>query len=369
MFKMFKGTIGIALLLAGSMATMAQDGVTLRIGDPAPAFKSAVWFKGGPVDGLQKDRIYVLDFWATWCGPCRAAFPHLNKIARGHRDVLTVIAVNVLEGAHERETSTEVLNKRAGSFVASMAGKMDFSVCADTPDQSLYRAWMAASGMRGIPTTIIVDGSGRIAWIGHPVDDAQRAALDETLRQLLAGGRDYDYKKAAASFHSDAELQKEEEALMPIYVALQSGNYPAALDKTAEYTAAHPGSEMKVAVLKIIALAHTNEKAALETTEKFRLSMSKNDLLQLSYALAADEKLPKTMVEIAGDLGEQLLKKDPGNWMVMATLAKTNCRLGNAAKAIDMQKRALEGAKADPAGVPAEQIGRMEQELKAYQGH
>src|SRR5437588_12539911 len=75
---------GLALVLAAPAAR--ADG-TLSVGDPAPKLQVKEFVKGDPVKELEKGKVYVVEFWATWCGPCRATIPHLTELAKEHKDV------------------------------------------------------------------------------------------------------------------------------------------------------------------------------------------------------------------------------------------------------------------------------------------
>lgn len=145
----------------------------LGVGDPAPELKAAQWVKHGPVDALDPAQTYVVEFWATWCGPCRSTIPHLTQMARQFTNV-TFIGMNVWErGADPAPRVTE--------FVNSMGSKMDYAVAMDTTNWFMAKNWMEAAGQNGIPAAFVVH-QGRIAWIGHPMGD-----LQETLQAITAG--------------------------------------------------------------------------------------------------------------------------------------------------------------------------------------
>src|SRR5687767_6900738 len=60
----------------------------LAIGWGAPVVSVKEWIHGGPVDmaaGKGKN-IYVVEFWATWCGPCREAIPHVSELQKKYKD-------------------------------------------------------------------------------------------------------------------------------------------------------------------------------------------------------------------------------------------------------------------------------------------
>ena len=151
------------------------DRATLSIGaGKAPAISVARWVKGDPVPRLDLGKIYVVEFWATWCGPCRATIPHLTQLQKKNPGV-TFIGVSILENDQ----------KEVEPFVKEMGDKMDYRVAMDdvanNSDGKMAKNWFEAAGQKGIPTAFIINKEGKIAWIGHP------ASMDGPLEQITEG--------------------------------------------------------------------------------------------------------------------------------------------------------------------------------------
>ncbi|MGX5806398.1 TlpA disulfide reductase family protein, partial [Bradyrhizobium sp. Arg314] len=74
--------------------------MVLHMESPAPAIKVESWLRGEPLAAFQPGKVYIVEFWATWCGPCVAAMPHLMQLQEKYKDSgLEVIGVAACEDA------------------------------------------------------------------------------------------------------------------------------------------------------------------------------------------------------------------------------------------------------------------------------
>lgn len=175
---MIKRTISAMLAFAIVGSAFAQ-GKPLTIGDKAPEFKPAGWAKGSPVPSFKKGNVYVVEFWATWCGPCIASMPHLSEMADSFKGKATFISVNTWDynaaGGKEEPAAHE---KRVKDWIKQNDSKMRYNIALDDAKDTISTNWMRAAGRNGIPCAFVVDQEGRIAWIGHPMDKMEDVVAD-----------------------------------------------------------------------------------------------------------------------------------------------------------------------------------------------
>lgn len=173
----------MVMLCTSVLWSCISSTIAAALGDPAAALQIAEWVKGGPValaDGKGKT-VYVVEFWATWCPPCRTSIPHLTELQKKFKDKGVVF----LGVSNEKP---EVIRP----FVDKMGDKMDYVVAADK-DRKTSAAYMGAYGAKGIPHAFVVDKEGRVVWQGHPM-----AELEETIQAILDGKFDLNSARRRA---------------------------------------------------------------------------------------------------------------------------------------------------------------------------
>lgn len=131
--------------------TYAPDG---ELGCKAAPLVSLTIVKGKPVKRISPKKIYVVEFWATWCGPCRAQFPHLSQLQKAYPHV-TFMGV----------TSENDVAKIT-QFVKEQGDNMKYNVAIDATG-AVSKKYSQAFKQNGIPHAFLVK-EGKVIWVGHP---------------------------------------------------------------------------------------------------------------------------------------------------------------------------------------------------------
>jgi thiol-disulfide isomerase/thioredoxin len=306
---------------------------TLSVGDKAPVLTVKEFVKGEPITGFEKGKVYVVEFWATWCGPCIASMPHLSEIQKEYKDKgVTVVGVT----SEDRRNTLDKVKK----MVADKGDTMGYTVAWDD-GRKTYEAFMNAAQQNGIPTSFIVNRDGQIAYIGHPV------RMDKTLEAVIAGK--HDIKAAAASYTKAKENEgKIEAAQQKIGEAIQAGDKAAAMKGFDEWEALAPDDKEDIAGARFsVLMGQFKDTEGALAIAKANAAGAWKDNAQLQNKIAwtivdpngGVEKKDLALAEQCAKRAAELTKnKDAA---ILDTLARVHFVKGEVDKAIEVQTTAV----------------------------
>jgi thiol-disulfide isomerase/thioredoxin len=321
---------GIAMIAAVSPA---QAKKYLNIGDPAPSIQSVKWVKGAPIPTFQKGRVYVVEFWATWCGPCKESIPHLTDLAKKYKDTVSVAGISIWESNDPKDAT---YMPKVEKFVKDQGDRMDYHVAADLPGGKIGNAWMRAAGEGGIPASFIVGKDGKVAWIGHPMN------LPNVLEQVVNDKFDV----AAAR----EKRTQEVEVTRPIKEAMEGKKWDAAIkliDATIKKT---PQKAPLYTYDLLVAKFHAQPKVAEEDARKILEEAQGNiGAYRMIVSIAATYKdLSRPTYDFMQELAQEAIEKNEMRFMFLAMSAEVSMSQGNKAQAIKTQEEAIKAAEVEP---------------------
>lgn len=395
-----------ALVLAGVVFVVPSLSPAAQLGDPAPALAIADWVKGEPVDLAEAKgkNVVVVEFWATWCGPCRVSIPHLTEMQKKleERGVIFV-------GVSDEDMAT------VKPFVDNMGDKMEYRVALDRNGQT-SEGYMKAFGVNGIPHAFVVDREGRIAWHGHPMDGLDRvldrlaantfdlaaerkrqgalrmvqdylemalrgepdAKLDALAREILALEKELggiqsqpldlvsirnsarfqslmrDYQRALLSGRSDAELAKIEERAAPMAPkGFRFSDFKAYYQVQRNFQEYYRAATTKGSEAKVAELAKKMEYVPPINAEM---------LNEMAWTLLTDERIERRDSVLAMRFAQAAFDACKGQEPdVVDTYARALFDTGKIAEAIAHQKKAIELCN------DRERMAELEATLRRYQ--
>jgi thiol-disulfide isomerase/thioredoxin len=284
----------VATLFAAALAMAAAPALAANLGDPAAKLDIAEWIKGEPVEMTENDKVYVVEFWATWCGPCRTSIPHLTELQEKYKDDVVFIGVSDEDAATVKP------------FVEEYGDKMDYRVVVDN-NRTTYQNYMEAYGQNGIPTAFIVDKDLKVAWVGHPMAD-----LDQVLEQVVGGTYDL------AEYQAEMKKRDAQRTLITgMMRAAEEGETEAVHAAANEALETYPTEKDLLNAVAWMLLDHPNEKI-----------------------LDAELSLKIVMAAMKAEGGDQ-------DAMVVDTYARALYDTGETEKAIEQQQKAVELAPND----------------------
>lgn len=331
-----------ALILAlGSQAFSAEE---LTLGSAAPKLEVKKFLKGEEVKRFEKGKTYVVELWATWCGPCLKTIPHLTELQKKYEDVV-FIGVAVLE-----EDQSGV-----APFVEEMGDKMDYRVALDlVPEGSepgegkTVANWMEPAQLEGIPSAFIINGEGKIAWIGHP------AEMAEPLASIVKGDWDLvaEAKKLADAKALEKRVKELNVRLSKLFGQFQDDGKPdellATLDE-AKKDLPEQASSLELIRFKILTLSKGRNDESLQLGKKLLETEEAKEpgfLDRIAWVIVdperefkASEKLLKFALSVAIKADEL---SNHENISVNDTLAKAYFDNGDFANAVKSQQHSIE---------------------------
>lgn len=391
-------------------ARAAAETPLLTIGSKAPPLDIEHWISNGngkfkPVTKFTPGRVYVVEFWATWCVPCVASMPHLaalqakylNKgvqiISISDEDAETVQSFLKTPVRSSRpESDGKDGEKDAKAEKTEKAPKQTYAeltsaYCLTTdPDASVSIDYMEAAAQDGIPTSFIVGKTGQVEWIGHPMnldepleqivaDKWDRAAFlvkfkkeqdhDSLMAKLGARMRKGDTKGALAiiadakkSANGDAAtitmLEKLEFQVQvtPIFARIEEGDLKegmAELDAVIRTATPEQKSELNMIKFKLLVESEEFEaaaKALLVVADDRNIDAdSINQLTWQIYEAAKDDaQFPMVLIDAAAKATEKALTASPKSGMILDTLAHLVHYQGKLDRAIELQTQAIENS-------------------------
>ena len=162
-YRLLRGLVAAAALLAAATAQ-----ATLAPNATAPDF--TLRSLNGPNLRLaeQRGRVVLVNFWATWCGPCKQEMPHLNRLYDKYRSAgFVLLGVNVDEDA------------TVAAGAASKLG-MHFPVLFDS-QKSVSRLY----DLQSMPSTVLIDRDGRVRYLHRGYHEGLEEAYERQIRELV----------------------------------------------------------------------------------------------------------------------------------------------------------------------------------------
>ncbi len=154
--------------LAAALGLAAADADAMPAASKAPDFTLPAI--GGTNLRLQEQRgrVVMVNFWATWCGPCRVEMPHLNRLYDKYRDAgFVLLGVNIDDEP-----------RKAAEFASRLGLRFPVLWDADKKVSRLY-------DLAAMPSTVLIDRDGRVRHIHRGYRDGFEHTYEKQIRELL----------------------------------------------------------------------------------------------------------------------------------------------------------------------------------------
>lgn len=343
----FKKKIAMSLLSAICMAQFAV--LAVSPGEKAPPLEVSKWIKGGPVElSAGKDKLlYVIEFWATWCPPCRQSIPHLSELAEKYKDKIVFCGIS--------EEPAETVEK----FVAGQKD-MNYNVAVDDDGETTV-AYTGNEG--GIPVAFLIGKDGVVQWRGHPMelDAVLDKVLDNTfdLKRQCRIDKLRDEMQVAIRTGNEKEVVRSSEAILKedpadmnalrvrMMVFEMNNDNPGALELIDESIAKNPDEPILYFLkLGLLPASGGGRKeiagAARNIVDKF--GAAPGPLNNLAWIILTELPFRLAPLDVALEAAERSVELTGGDGddpAMLDTLARAYYAVGRLEDAVRVQERSL----------------------------
>jgi thiol-disulfide isomerase/thioredoxin len=315
-----------SLFLAAALPAFAQ-----KAGDAVTpdALGKLEWVKGTAPTAWEPGKVYILECWATWCGPCIAAIPHVDALYDKYQEKgLRVIGVNVWEDG----------KPKVEAFVKEKGDGMSYPVAYTGKGGVFETEWLKPAGVKGIPHAFVVK-DGKVVLATHPMQ-----LSEAVIEGLLAGG---DAETKALDGIKEAQRKQEEvgKAVQAFRQAAAKKDAAAMEAALADLKKADPASrnfaplelELLIAKSDWTAAESSLAKLAGDPTTAMVVMSTAQKLTQMPDAPESFRK------SVTATMAKQLEKT--GHPMQLQVLAKLQWSIGDKDAAKATAKRAADWTK------------------------
>ncbi len=319
---MTQKTTTTTLLLFAMLAVPAA--ALPQVGDTPPPLVLSKWIQGKPID-LKADaakKIHMIEFWATWCPPCKASIPLLTDYQKRYVKDLVIVGITDPE---PMRNSLKMIER----FVKRMGPDLQYRIAADDNGKT-WNKWLDPA--MGIPYAFLIGRDGRIVWQGSPLEPS----LAEIIPAVIDGSYDLESAKL------EAEVNKRLQALS---LSLEMGQWGVVWDGLIDVLKLDPSSPIALDAITGIYAQELRNTRAFREWANAHIEANKDNakaMSRMAIAMLRNDdyatRTPDLAVKAARSAYQASKKRDA---MAIVAYARALYQIGALDKAIELQAEVI----------------------------